>query len=109
MKGIDIILYEKTQTGTDGFNKPVYTEIPVTVEDVLVAPLSAEDITDRTDFSSAKESYTLGIPKGDLHDWRNVRVGFFGKIYKTYGEVTQGIESLVPTRWHKKVKCELYE
>ena len=30
LKGIDIILYEKTKTGEDGFHDPIYEESPVT-------------------------------------------------------------------------------
>lgn len=36
LKGIDIILYEKTKTGEDGFHDPIYEESPVTVHNVLV-------------------------------------------------------------------------
>ena len=35
LKGIDIILYEKTKTGEDAFHAPIYTETPVTVHNVL--------------------------------------------------------------------------
>ena len=38
IKGITIKLYEKTQTGTDGFNRPIYKETPVDIENVLVEP-----------------------------------------------------------------------
>lgn len=40
IKGIRVILYEKNILGRDGFGHPVYTEIPVVVENVLVAPAS---------------------------------------------------------------------
>ena len=36
LKGIDIILYEKTKTGEDAFHAPIYAETPVTVHNVLV-------------------------------------------------------------------------
>ena len=45
LKGIDITLYEKTQTGTDEADAPVYAETPVTVHNVLVGEPSAEEIT----------------------------------------------------------------
>lgn len=43
LKGIDITLYEKTQSGTDEADAPVYTETPVTVHNVLVGEPSAEE------------------------------------------------------------------
>ncbi len=35
---------EKTQTGTDAFHAPIYTETAVEVENVLVQPVSADDV-----------------------------------------------------------------
>ena len=36
IKGESVVLYEKTLTGYDAANRPVYTETPVTVENVLI-------------------------------------------------------------------------
>lgn len=41
IKGIPVTLYEKTQTDEDAFHDPVYTEMPVTVENVLETPADA--------------------------------------------------------------------
>ena len=35
IKGIPVTLYERTKTGEDAFHEPIYTEIPVIVENVL--------------------------------------------------------------------------
>ena len=36
IKGIEVTLWTKVQTGTDAFNQAIYTETPVTVSNVLV-------------------------------------------------------------------------
>lgn len=36
MKGIDITIYDKVQTGIDEFNRPIYEDVPMTVENVLI-------------------------------------------------------------------------
>lgn len=46
IKGIPVKLYERTASGTDTFGHPIYTEAPVTVEDVLVAPASTTEVLD---------------------------------------------------------------
>ena len=46
IKGIPVKLYERTASGTDTFGHPIYTETPVTVEDVLVAPASTTEVLD---------------------------------------------------------------
>ena len=77
LKGIDITLYEKTQSGTDEADAPVYTETPVTVHNVLVGEPSAEEITTELQLTGRRLAYTLAIPKGDAHDWNDVQVAFF--------------------------------
>ena len=104
LKGIDIILYEKTKTGEDAFHAPIYTETPVTVHNVLVGEPSAEEITTELQLTGRRLAYTLAIPKGDTHNWDNVRVAFFGQTFRTCGGVVQGIERMIPLCWNKKVQ-----
>lgn len=108
IKGIDVILYVKTQTGTDKFNAPVYEETAETVSNVLVGEPSTEDVVNELQLYGKHLAYTLALPKGDVHDWSNVTVEFFGQKFKTYGGVTQGIEALIPLAWNRKVKVERY-
>lgn len=109
MRGISITLYTETQTGTDDFNRPIYSEAPITVDNVLIGEPSTEQVVDELNLSGKRLAYTLAIPKGDTHDWENKKVEFFGQRFKTFGEVTQGIEHLIPLAWNKKVKVERYE
>ena len=104
LKGIDITLYEKTQSGTDEADAPVYTETPVTVHNVLVGEPSAEEITTELQLTGRRLAYTLAIPKGDAHDWNDVQVAFFGQHFRTCGGVVQGIERMIPLCWNKKVQ-----
>lgn len=109
MKGITVTLWERTQTGTDAFNDPVYALTSTTVDNVLVGQPTTEEITSSTDLYGKKIEYMLGIPKGDTHDWTDTAVEFFGRTYRTFGDVIEGIEANVPTPWHKKVRVCRYE
>ena len=96
LKGIDIILYEKTKTGEDGFHDPIYEESPVTVHNVLVGQPTAEEITTELQLTGRRIAYTLAIPKGDTHNWDNVRVAFFGQTFRTCGgAVRKGVRQLL--------------
>ena len=44
IKGIDVTLYERTQTGEDDFGAAVYSETPVTVHNVLVGEPETADL-----------------------------------------------------------------
>lgn len=109
MRGIDIIRYDRTQTGTDGFGAPIYSETPEVVRNVLVGEPSTEDIINDLQLYGKRLAYTLALPKGDTHDWSNITVEFFGQKFRTYGGVTEGIEAMIPLRWNRKVKVERYE
>lgn len=107
--GIEVTLYEKTQSGTDPFGAPEYSETPVAVQNVLVGEPSTEDMVSDIQLFGRHLAYTLALPKGDDHDWNDVTVSFFGQKFRTYGGVTQGIDRLVPLAWNRKVKVERIE
>ena len=106
MRGTTVTLYEQTQTGVDAFGVPIYEEVPVEVEDVLVGEPTTDDITTATALYQKVIRYMLGIPKGDTHNWEDTIVEFWGGRYRTFGMTIRGIEANIPTPWHKKVRVE---
>lgn len=109
IKGITVTLVDQELTDTDDFGRPIYKDKDIDVENVLVAPASADDVINSTDLAGRKAVYTLGIPKGDAHDWENKEVKFFGKRWRVFGIPTEGINDLIPLDWNKKVMVERYE
>lgn len=106
IRGIDVILYRKQQNGEDAFGAPVFEEKPEAVHNVLVGEPTAEDLVNELQLYGKRLAYTLALPKGDTHDWHDVTVEFFGQRFRTYGDVTEGIEAMIPLRWNRKVKVE---
>lgn len=106
LRGIPITLYVKTQAGVDGFGAPIYTETATVVDNVLVSPLSETEQIEQQNLTGRKVVYRLGIPKGDTHVWKNCRVNFFGRDFRSVGDITEGIEAMVPLDWHKIVRVE---
>lgn len=109
INGIKVALHVKTQNGTDDFGQPIYTDSTVYVYNVLVGQPSAEEIINASNLYGKKLVYTLAIPKGDENEWIDTEVEFFGKVFKTFGEVTQGIDSNIPLKWNKQIKVAMYE
>ena len=77
IKGIDIILYN-----AEG--------IAETVRNVLVG-------------EPTENGFVLAIPKGDIHNWLDAKVEFFGRIFRTVGFPKEGIEDNIPLVWNKQV------
>lgn len=108
IKGITITLIDKQETGKDQFGATIYEDVPVLVDNVLVAPTSSDDVVNQLSLTGKKAVYTLAIPKGDTHDWEDKEVEFFGQRWRTFGFPTEGIEDLIPLEWNKKVMVERY-
>ena len=107
--GIPITLIDKQLVSKDPFGSPVVKDVEITIDNVLVAPATTEDVTNQMSLTGKKISYTIGIPKGDAHDWEEKEVRFFGKRWRTVGIPLEGIESMMPLEWNKKVMVERYE
>ena len=96
IKGIPVTLYEKTVIGKDEFDRPLHQEIPVTIENVLVAPASTTEILNALNLTGKKAVYNIAIPKGDNHSWQVI------------GFPQQGIEENIPLEWNQKWQVALY-
>lgn len=108
LKGITITLVDKIQTGEDDFGAIIYDDVEISVDNVLVAPTSTDDIVNQMSLTGKKAVYTLAIPKGDTHDWEDKEVEFFNQRWRTFGVPLEGIEDMIPLDWNKKVMVERY-
>lgn len=106
IKGIDVALTVNTVNGYDELNAPIYKTSTVTVSNVLVEPISTDDIISEVNLNGKLEDVRLCIPKGDANDWENTTVTFFGHTWKTYGYEQEWIEANVPLAWNKKIRCK---
>lgn len=78
------------QTGVDRYNKPIFSEVSSTVDDVAVAP-SQSVIDPQTGFVTEKRGYTLYLPSDETvgaDDRFTVR----GKTYKVTGSSSDWVD-----------------
>lgn len=108
IQGIRVILYDRAQTGTDAFSAPVYDENPVSVDNVLVCPVSAEAVTEGIQMYGKRAEYELCIPKENTNVWEDRTVEFFGQKWRTFGPALEWIGANVPLGWNKRIKVERY-
>lgn len=109
IKGMTVTLIDKTIVGHDTFDNPIYEETETHVKNVLVNPLSSEDIINTQNLTGRTAVYTLAIPKGDINEWENKEVIFFNQRWRVFGITLQGIDDLIPLKWNKKVTVERYD
>lgn len=108
IKGTTIQLVVEKIIDYDPFGAPIVETTIEDVKDVLVGQPSTTDIVNATEMYGKKVVYTLGIPKGDTHNWTNVTVIIWGQKYKTFGFPMTGIQENIPLRWGQNVMVERY-
>lgn len=109
IKGITVVLHEKTKVGTDGFGADEYEVNKIPISNILVYPSTTDEMTTTTNLTGKTARYTLCIPKGDTHTWTDTVVEFFGSKWRTVGIPMEYIDELVPLKWNKKIMVECYE
>jgi hypothetical protein len=109
IKGITVTLISKKEVGRDPFNKPIYEDVEIEVDNVLVSPTSTDDVVNTMNLTGRKAVYTLAIPKSDKNNWDNSEVRFFGERWQVLGIPLEGIEHLIPLDWNKKVTVARFE
>lgn len=108
IQGITVTLMERTQTGVDGFNRPVYTTQAIEVDNVLVYPATSEDVIGEINLSGKHLEYYLCVPKGDIHEWTDQKVNFFSVDWHVYSLPEEWIDANNPSMWNRRFKCERY-
>lgn len=108
IKGITVTLISKQETGRDPFGEPIYEDVEIEVDNVLISPTTSDDIVNQMTLTGKKAVYTLAIPKGDTNNWEDQEVRFFGEKWRVFGVPLQGIDHLIPLDWNKKVTVERY-
>lgn len=109
IQGIIVTLINRVKIGENPLGEPIYEEKEIEVQNVLVAPATADDLVNVSDLEGRKTIYTIAIPKGDTNIWENQKVKFFNKTWKVITESEEGIESMMPLVWNKKYKVERYD
>ena len=112
LHGIPVQLEVLTQTGTDDFNRPIYSTSYTTINNVLVGSPTTEERKETLNLTGKRIEYWIGIPKGDTHDWKDKTVDLpapFSCKIKTFGFVQTGIQDLIPMAWGSRVAAEMFE
>ena len=76
--------------------------------DCLVGQPTTDEVTSTIALYGKTIAYSVGIPKGDTHDWTDAEVVIFGDRYRTIGYPQTGIQANIPLRWGQTIKVERY-
>lgn len=109
IKGETVILIEKNQIDEDPFGRPIYDEVETPVDNVLIGSPEFDAAISELNVTGRRLAFTLGIPKGDNHEWLDTDVIIRGQRFRTFGFPLTQTEANVPGPWNMQVKVEYYE
>lgn len=110
ISGETISLIPQVEGALDTLGEPTMTDgTPVSVENVLISPVTSSEVLDTLNLSGRKAVCTLSIPKGDENEWEDQVVLFWDHRWKVVGFVIQSMDHLTPLDWNKKVTVERYD
>ena len=109
IKGESVVLINFTEKSKDAFGHAICDEKKTVVENVLIAPLSAEEQAESFNLTGKKAVYQIAIPKKDEHTWKDQVVEFYGSRWIIVGFPKQGINSNIPLDWNQIWKVAKYE
>lgn len=109
MRGVTVILKEKTNIGTDALGQDIFSTKDVSINDVLVGRPESTEIQNALTLYGKQIAYTLSIPKGDTHVWYKSQVVLpapWSATFNVIGDAVETIEANTPTRWNRVVQLE---
>lgn len=107
IKGEEIQLVKHTLKEFDAFGSPIYEDSIINVPNVVISPVSTDDVIETLNMTGKKAVYQLCIPKNDTNEWKDTEVIFWGERYRTIGIPKQYM--FTPLEWNKQVQVERIE
>lgn len=96
------------QIGVDGFNAPIYATQELQIDNVLICPVSRDDIVSTLDLYGKKAVYKICIPKGDTNIWKNQKVAFLVHKWDVFTFPLNGFDEYMLLDWNKQYFVERY-
>ena len=106
IKGDSVNVLRFVNTGTDDMGEPVQEWQTETVEDVLFAPSSTEDVGAERPNGDAVV-VTFHFPKTYTQSLRGCKIEYAGSTYAVQGDPHGYMIENCPTRWNRTVTAQV--
>ena len=106
LRGETVVVSYREQTGVDAFHSPVYKDVEMDVDNVLVEPGEAADVIESVRPDGTEVNYTLRFPKTfkEASKLENGKVKVRGQVIKIIGHPDYLDPEMCPTDWNMTVK-----
>jgi hypothetical protein len=107
MIGMSITFTKQVAAGTDELNDPTYTTTDITVDDVLVAPITEPaNARESQALEQSRDQVRVHLPKSNTEDISDSTFVYEGKTFKVDSASVKFMDENTPTRWNTYFRAE---
>lgn len=109
IRGVQVIVERPILGGVDEFNAPQYAWELETVENVLPAPLSSENVENHMRTYGDRTGMQFHFPKTYTKSLRNCRIHYQDKVWEVEGDPQAYLAQNTPGQWNRRVNAYIME
>ncbi len=107
MIGIQVVFTKQVANGVDAMNDPTYTTQAITIDDVLIAPITEPtNVRETQALEQARDQVRVHLPKTSDDDISDSTFSWGGKTFKVDSDSVPFMIENTPTRWHRYFRAE---
>jgi len=107
MKGMTVTFIKKVAAGTDDLNNPTYTTQSISIDDVLIAPITEPTNARETQaLEQQRDQVRVHLPKATNQDISDSSFVYDGKTFKVDSDSVKFMDENTPTRWNRYLRAE---
>lgn len=107
MKGMTVTFSKKVAAGKDDLNNPTYTTQNISIDDVLIAPITEPTNARETQaLEQQRDQVRVHLPKATNQDISDSSFVYDGKTFKVDSDSVKFMDENTPTRWNRYLRAE---
>jgi len=107
MKGMTVGFNKQIEVGKDALNNPTYETQLITIDDVLIAPITEPSNARETQaIEQQRDQVRVHLPKLNTQDISNSSFVYDGKLFTVDSDSVKFMDENTPTRWNKYFRAE---
>ena len=107
IEGMQITFIKQVANGVDALNDPTYTTQEITVDDVLVAPITEPaNARESQALAQSRDQVRVHLPKASNDDISNSTFVYDGKTFRVDSDSVKFMAANTPGRWDRYFRAE---
>lgn len=107
IEGMQVVFSKQVANGTDELNDPTYTTQNITVDDVLIAPITEpSNARESQALEQSRDQVRVHMPKASDDDISDSEFVYDGKTFRVDSDSVKFMAANTPGRWDRYFRAE---